>query len=66
MRDKLGRFYMGEVEKKLLDLKQTAEALSISTRTVHRLKKRGLLKSHPSLGKLLFSTAIPQVEVKSA
>jgi len=40
--------------KRLLDLKSTAETLSMSTRSVRRLVARGLLTPHRALGKLLF------------
>jgi DNA-directed RNA polymerase specialized sigma24 family protein len=48
---------MQEVFKRLYDVKETAATLSISTKSVRNLVKRGLLKPNRSLGKLLFSAA---------
>ena len=44
------------VTKLALNLKETAFALSTSTRTVRRLKERGLLRPIDAIGKLTFST----------
>jgi len=48
---------MQETPKRLHDVKETAAMLSISTKSVRNLVKRGLLKPNRSLGKLLFSAA---------
>jgi len=42
-------------KRRLYDIKESAATLSISTKSVRNLVKRGLLKPNRALGKLLFS-----------
>jgi len=46
---------MPEVSKRLHDVKETAATLSISTKSVRNLVKRGLLRPNRAVRKLLFS-----------
>ena len=40
--------------RKLVTTKEVSEMLAVSPRTVRNLSYRGLLKRHPSVGKMLF------------